>query len=144
MCDDCCAMPGGCATGMAGGLRTGVRRGRGRGIRTLDIQLPKLALYQAELYPDVATGLCWRRDPAPRCAGMVRSDRSRRNERAGAHACAPPAGPTADVDPGKNNGFPKEAVALYGAPGRIRTSDHQVRSLVLYPAELRARGGEVC
>ena len=26
--------------------------GRGRGIRTLDIQLPKLALYQAELYPD--------------------------------------------------------------------------------------------
>src|SRR5215510_4849335 len=28
------------------------RTGRGRGIRTLDIQLPKLALYQAELYPD--------------------------------------------------------------------------------------------
>ena len=27
-----------------------------------------------------------------------------------------------------------------GAPGRIRTSDPQVRSLVLYPAELRARG----
>ena len=27
--------------------------GRGRGIRTLDIQLPKLALYQAELYPDI-------------------------------------------------------------------------------------------
>ena len=27
------------------------RVGRGRGIRTLDIQLPKLALYQAELYP---------------------------------------------------------------------------------------------
>lgn len=25
-----------------------------------------------------------------------------------------------------------------GAPGRIRTSDHQVRSLVLYPTELRA------
>ena len=25
--------------------------GRGRGIRTLDIQLPKLALYQAELRP---------------------------------------------------------------------------------------------
>ena len=25
--------------------------GRGRGIRTLDVQLPKLALYQAELYP---------------------------------------------------------------------------------------------
>jgi hypothetical protein len=28
---------------------------------------------------------------------------------------------------------------FYGAPGRIRTSDPQVRSLVLYPAELRAR-----
>ena len=27
-----------------------------------------------------------------------------------------------------------------GAPGRIRTSDHLVRSQVLYPAELRARG----
>ena len=26
--------------------------GRGRGIRTHDFQLPKLALYQAELYPD--------------------------------------------------------------------------------------------
>ena len=26
--------------------------GRGRGIRTPDIQLPKLALYQTELYPD--------------------------------------------------------------------------------------------
>ena len=25
-----------------------------------------------------------------------------------------------------------------GAPGRIRTSDHLVRSQVLYPAELRA------
>src|SRR6185312_13119741 len=27
----------------------------------------------------------------------------------------------------------------YGAPGEIRTPDHQVRSLVLYPTELRAR-----
>ena len=26
-----------------------------------------------------------------------------------------------------------------GAPGEIRTPDHQVRSLVLYPAELRAQ-----
>jgi hypothetical protein len=30
---------------------------------------------------------------------------------------------------------------LYGAPERIRTSDPQIRSLVLYPAELRARAG---
>ena len=29
-----------------------IPRGRGRGIRTHDIQLPKLALYQTELYPD--------------------------------------------------------------------------------------------
>ena len=28
---------------------------------------------------------------------------------------------------------------VYGAPGRIRTSDRLVRSQVLYPAELRAR-----
>ena len=28
---------------------------------------------------------------------------------------------------------------LDGAPERIRTSDPQIRSLVLYPAELRAR-----
>ena len=33
-------------------------------------------------------------------------------------------------------------VAKDGAPGRIRTSDPQVRSLVLYPTELRARGEE--
>jgi hypothetical protein len=29
---------------------------------------------------------------------------------------------------------------VVGAPGEIRTPDHQVRSLVLYPAELRAHG----
>jgi hypothetical protein len=28
-----------------------------------------------------------------------------------------------------------------GAPGTIRTSDPQIRSLMLYPAELRARTG---
>ena len=28
---------------------------------------------------------------------------------------------------------------MVGAPERIRTSDPQIRSLVLYPAELRAR-----
>jgi hypothetical protein len=28
---------------------------------------------------------------------------------------------------------------IAGAPGTIRTSDPQIRSLVLYPAELRAR-----
>ena len=34
-------------------------------------------------------------------------------------------------------------VLLDGAPGRIRTSDPQVRSLVLYPAELRARSRKI-
>jgi hypothetical protein len=27
----------------------------------------------------------------------------------------------------------------FGAPGRIRTTDPQIRSLILYPAELRAQ-----
>ena len=31
-----------------------------------------------------------------------------------------------------------ESFRLYGAPGRIRTYDQQIRSLRLYPAELRA------
>ena len=39
-----------CDAGL-GALGAG-KNGRGRGIRTLDIQLPKLALYQAELYPE--------------------------------------------------------------------------------------------
>lgn len=30
-------------------------------------------------------------------------------------------------------------VSLNGGPGRIRTSDHLIRSQVLYPAELRVR-----
>ena len=30
--------------------------------------------------------------------------------------------------------------AIYGAPGTIRTCDRLIRSQVLYPAELRARG----
>jgi hypothetical protein len=32
---------------------------------------------------------------------------------------------------------------MNGAPGEIRTPDTQVRSLVLYPAELRARAGRM-
>jgi len=34
--------------------------------------------------------------------------------------------------------------SVNGAPGEIRTPDHQVRSLVLYPTELRARGELIC
>src|SRR5436853_6969111 len=40
------------------------------------------------------------------------------------------------------NGYPQDTVAcsgVGGAPGTIRTSDPQIRSLMLYPAELRAR-----
>ena len=39
---------------------------------------------------------------------------------------------------------PAMLVVLFanGAPGTIRTSDPQIRSLMLYPAELRARIGE--
>ena len=41
---------------------------------------------------------------------------------------------------GKKN--PLQSVGfLYGALGRIRTSDRSVRSRVLYPAELRVRVG---
>ena len=41
--------------------RSGMARpGRGRGIRTHDIQLPKLALYQAELYPGGEARRPWR------------------------------------------------------------------------------------
>ncbi len=32
----------------------------------------------------------------------------------------------------------------YGAPGRIRTPDPQIRSLVLYPAELPVLKNEAC
>src|SRR5690554_619286 len=44
----------------------------------------------------------------------------------------------------RNSGYEKApsgngASSLFGAPGRIRTSDRLVRSQVLYPAELRAR-----
>ena len=36
--------------------------------------------------------------------------------------------------------FAPRVIQHIGAPGEIRTPDHQVRSLVLYPTELRARG----
>ena len=47
--------------------------------------------------------------------------------------------------PGPPNKKGAEAPCLpkSGAPGEIRTPDHQVRSLVLYPAELRARRSEI-
>jgi hypothetical protein len=38
----------------------------------------------------------------------------------------------------------KDRHQMNGAPGTIRTSDPQIRSLVLYPAELRARSTVAC
>ena len=38
---------------------------------------------------------------------------------------------------------PNAGFLLYGPPGEIRTPDTQVRSLVLYPAELRAEERQV-
>jgi hypothetical protein len=35
--------------------------------------------------------------------------------------------------------FGSDSMEEIGAPGTIRTSDPQIRSLMLYPAELRAR-----
>jgi hypothetical protein len=35
--------------------------------------------------------------------------------------------------------MPSNIWGKFGAPGTIRTSDPQIRSLMLYPAELRAR-----
>ena len=46
----------------------------------------------------------------------------------------------------KKTGLAGPVIAVWkggvGAPGTIRTSDPQIRSLMLYPAELRARIGE--
>ncbi len=44
--------------------------------------------------------------------------------------------------PRKTKRAPKHPFRTTGAPGEIRTPDHQVRSLVLYPTELRARRTE--
>ena len=40
----------------------------------------------------------------------------------------------------KASSFDEALLCWYGPPGEIRTPDTQVRSLVLYPAELRAEG----
>ena len=114
--------------------------GRGRGIRTPDIQLPKLALYQTELYP--VAGNFPRKPP-------------------NAFRVPKPPDATGDTSPSQSvsrhtgNPFrfrqqPQRCRTSHGAnimpcnksgaPGEIRTPDHQVRSLVLYPTELRARG----
>ena len=74
--------------------------------------------------------------------------------RAGSHR-ANPAAAAAKTEDGTGRETPKEREErppvsetpkrndlgiLDGDPGRIRTCDHQLRRLVLYPAELRGRG----
>jgi hypothetical protein len=106
--------------------------GRGRGIRTLDIQLPKLALYQAELYPvSPDFGHPWQSQRS----GDVTDGRQHRQ--LPGNRTSPCNKPHATETP-SNKRVPQHP-HINGAPGRIRTSDHQVRSLVLYPADLRAR-----
>ena len=55
-------------------------------------------------------------------------------------------GPAKHVGANRNTRIKKRVPKhprITGAPGEIRTPDHQVRSLVLYPAELRAREAEL-
>lgn len=99
------------------------RLGRGRGIRTPDIQLPKLALYQTELYPETSC-LTDVAGEAVRCYGSKPSPSIRMNT---------PHFPLPQSWRKRRGSWFKN-----GAPGEIRTPDHQVRSLVLYPTELRA------
>ena len=106
--------------------------GRGRGIRTPDILLPKQARYQTALYPVQSVS-------APR--------RPRKKDRRWYEAASfasirkPCDAIPAHRDcrtPAETKRVPKHPSSTSGAPGEIRTPDHQVRSLVLYPAELRA------
>ena len=55
-------------------------------------------------------------------------------------------GVMAEIEPSLPTPHMKTPVGLssYGAPGRIRTSDHLVRSQILYPTELRARVNGDC
>jgi hypothetical protein len=53
--------------------------------------------------------------------------------------------PTAEAAQGRSLPSPSSKSAIFqggGAPGEIRTPDPQIRSLVLYPAELRALGAD--
>ena len=125
--------------------------GRGRGIRTPDIQLPKLALYQTELYPaDSPTALFLpsRKKRKLRAAQSARRIRFRAQQRQSNRRRPPRRGArnpalTRDLPKNqllKNKKGRRGTLSLgFGAPGEIRTPDHQVRSLVLYPTELRAR-----
>ena len=118
--------------------------GRGRGIRTPDILLPKQARYQTALYPESIENLrqpvIFRKARDGTFAGCRQSIR-RGLPGTPRSTLFPASMPRASV-PVKQKGAeaPFEA---NGAPGEIRTPDHQVRSLVLYPTELRARAASI-
>ena len=63
----------------------------------------------------------------------------------GRSAVAPHGHPVGASDGAPEDGRPEVSGTPrnHGAPGGIRTPDPQVRSLVLYPAELPARGGRI-
>jgi hypothetical protein len=115
--------------------------GRGRGIRTPDTLLPKQVRYQTALYPAAL-------DPpdAFRCARKGPRYYERRpvtsiGTRFAARNPDPPGRLHRAADAAKKKGAEAPFIlSRIGAPGEIRTPDHQVRSLVLYPTELRARG----
>ena len=107
--------------------------GRGRGIRTLDVQLPKLALYQAELYP-VASNVT-----SKSTAECAKKNTKIAGLRTIHHAGNLPLYPSHHRAIYRKRKGCRSTLRGSGAPGEIRTPDHQVRSLVLYPAELRAR-----
>src|SRR5690606_101679 len=77
-----------------------------------------------------------RASPHPANATQAQHRRGAIEVRPTARAPGPKSKKGQTVDPLTLVLFPR------GAPGRIRTSDPQVRSLVLYPAELRARCAE--
>ena len=108
--------------------------GRGRGIRTPDILLPKQARYQTALYPVQSVS-------AP-CRPRKRIDDGTKAPSFASIRITVARAIPAHRDhriPAETKRVPKHPSSTSGAPGEIRTPDHQVRSLVLYPAELRAR-----
>ena len=87
---------------------------------------------------------------APNCLRQTRATRAKRDPMLRARGAAP-ASAAFRIPPAACNEITRAAqrylaavisISLEnGAPGTIRTSDPQIRSLVLYPAELRARIG---
>ena len=124
-------LEGRCSIRLSYGRRNLGPIGRGRGIRTPDILLPKQARYQTALYP----------------AGSRHVAFQTISEAAEWYASRPPTSTkydrTTTLNILRSNEAGRFRAPLHlnhiGAPGEIRTPDHQVRSLVLYPTELRAQ-----